>query len=659
LSHIVAEDKVGKRTLLMGNEAIARGAIEAGVQLAAAYPGTPSSEIMETLAAVAEDLGFYAEWSTNEKVAFEVASGGAITGVRSLVCMKNAGLNWVMDMFMTLVYGGVRGGYLIAVADDPGAHYSSNEQDTRFAAMYAEILCFEPADQQEAKDMARLAFDLSEKFELPVFLRSVTRLSHASGDVTFGDMKKDKRKAVFDKHWELPYRWNVYGPPSTLSKHIWLHSRIPMIKEYAESSDFNSLELVEGAKIGIIASGIGSSYAREAIRRLGLEGKISFLKIGTPHPIPEQKVTRLLKSVDKVLMIEEGESVVEIQVRSLANTSSPGVKISGKMAIDRILDPYGELTPTLVADTLAKFVDIKFESVTKDRLAIKEEIKKLIAPRSSTLCAGCPHLGSYWALKVALRRAGGKVWIVNGDIGCYEQGGYGIFASKLNPSFADQSVRYEFDTPYDILDTNYIMGGGIGLSQGEFHAKYEDGSIIAVAGDSTFFHACLPSIVNAVYNKAKVTFLVLDNAWTAMTGHQPNPTTGMTAMGEQSPLFSIEAIAKAIGVGFVKTVDPYNLKETREGIEEAMKYPGFSMVVCRRLCTLQYLREARKSKTKIVPYGISREKCTGCKVCIQLGCPAINFDEAAKKAGIDPLTCTACDMCAQICPFKAISPGGS
>ena len=657
--HIVAEDKIGKRTLLMGNEAIARGAIEAGIQLAAAYPGTPSSEVMETLATVADDLGFYAEWSTNEMVAFEVASGAAITGVRSLVCMKNAGLNVVMDMFMTLVYGGVRGGYLIVVADDPGAHYSSNEQDTRFAAMYANILCFEPANQQEAKDMARIAFELSEKFELPVFLRSVTRLSHASGDVTYGDMKKEKRKAIFDRHWKLPYRWNVYGPPSTVSKHVWLFSRAPLVKEFVESTEFNTLEMVKGARVGIIASGIGSSYAREAVRGLGLDGRVSFLKIGTPYPLPEKKIGQLLNSVEKVIMIEEGDPVVEMQVRALSNSLAPGRKISGKMAIDQILNPYDELTPNVVAAAIAKFSDIKFEEISKSRLEAKTEVRKLVAPRSSTLCAGCPHLGTYWALKVALRRSGGKVWIVNGDIGCYEQGGYGIFAMKLAPSFADHSVKYDIDTPYDTLDTNYIMGGGIGLGQGEFHAKYEDGAIIAVAGDSTFFHACMPAIVNAVYNKAKITFLVLDNAWTAMTGHQPNPTTGMTAMGQQSPIFRIEEIVKSLGAGLVKVADPYNLKEAREAIEEGIKYPGVSVIITRRLCTLQYLREARKSKTKIVPYAVSKEKCTGCKICIQLGCPAIDFDEGSKKAGIDPLTCAACDMCAQLCPFRAISSGGS
>jgi len=645
----IAGDTPGKRILLMGNEAIARGAIEAGVRVAASYPGTPASEIMETLAAVAPKLGFHAEWSTNEKVAFEVAAGAALTGVRALTSMKNAGLNWVMDMFMTIVYGGVRGGFVIAVGDDPDAHYSSNEQDTRFAAFYGEIPCLEPADQQEAKDMTRLAFELSEQLELPVMVRSVTRISHASGDVELGAIQKLDRKPVFDRHWKMPYRWNVYGPPGAVEKHRWLHSRIPLAKKAVEKLPWNKLELKGKPKLGIIASGLGSSYAREAVMRLKLEGKVAFLKIGTPTPLPEGMVKRLLKAVKVVFVVEEGDPLVELQVKAIAKDTNCDVEIAGKLSGAMV--PVGEINTDIVADALAKTAGIKLRE-DNERELIRAEASKLVAPRSSTLCAGCQHLGSYWALKQALRKAGGNVWIVNGDIGCYEQGGYGLFAKAVKPSFSTESVRYLIDTPYDTLDTNYIMGGGVGLMQGEFHAGYKNGAIVAVAGDSTFFHACIPAVINAVYNKAKGLFLVFDNSWTAMTGHQPNPATGENAVGEQAKVLCVEDIARACGVEFIKIVDPFDLKASTAAIEEALKFDGFAIVVSRRVCTLQAQRKKVFAGKRII---VDPSKCTSCGLCISLGCPANTYKD--KKGGIDPLLCNGCGMCAQVCPTGALRVG--
>jgi len=649
IAEMIIEDAPGKRVLLMGNEAIARGAIEAGVGVTASYPGTPASEIMETLALAAPKLGFHAEWSTNEKVAFEVAAGAAITGIRALTAMKNAGLNWVMDMFMTLVYGGVRGGFVIAVADDPDAHYSSNEQDTRFAAFYGEIPCLEPADQQEAKDMTRYAFELSEKLELPVMIRSATRLSHASGDVELGKLQKLDRRPVFDKHWKLPYRWNVYGPPGPVEKHRWLHSRIPIAKKAVGKLPWNKLDLKGRPKLGIIASGLGASYARDAVRRLGLEGKIAFLKIGTPTPLPERLVGRLLKAVKTAFIVEEGDPLVEFQVKALAKDINPKVKIVGKLT--GALPPVGEINTDIVINALAKLAGVRVRRDEARELA-RAEVSKFVAPRSSTLCAGCQHLGSYWALKQALRKLGGRVPIVNGDIGCYEQGGYGIFAKAIKPSFSTESVRYLIESPYETLDTNYIMGGGVGLMQGEFHAGYKDGAIVAVAGDSTFFHACIPTVINAVYNKAKGVFLVMDNSWTAMTGHQPDPGTGVTATGETAKILCIEDIARACGVEFVKVVDPFDLKATQAALEEALKHEGFAVVIARRVCTLQAQRQKKFVGKRIV---VRPEKCTSCKLCVSFGCPAITFKD--KKGGIDPILCNGCGMCVQVCPTGALSIG--
>ncbi len=388
---LIVEDAPGKRVLLMGNEAIARGAIEAGVGVAASYPGTPASEILETLALAAPKLGFHAEWSVNEKVAFEVAAGASITGVRALTSMKNAGLNWVMDMFMTLVYGGVRGGFVIAVGDDPDAHYSSNEQDTRFAAFYGEIPCLEPANPQEAKEMTRYAFELSERLELPVFVRSVTRICHASGDVELGKIEKPERKPVFDRHWKLPWRWNVYGPPGPVEKHRWLHEQMPQMKKLVETLPWNKLELRGKPTFGIIASGIGASYAREAVKMLGLENKVAFLKLGTPTPLPEQLVGRMLKSVKSVLVVEEGEPLVELQVRGLAKDVNPDIKLLGKLTGS--VPPVGEINTDIVAHALAELVKRKISEI-RPRVMIKGVINSLVAPRTSTRCAGCPHLGS-------------------------------------------------------------------------------------------------------------------------------------------------------------------------------------------------------------------------------------------------------------------------
>ena len=645
---LIVEDAPGKRVLLMGNEAIARGAIEAGMSVAASYPGTPASEILETLALAAPKLGFHAEWSVNEKVAFEVAAGAAITGVRALTSLKNAGLNWVMDMFMTLVYGGVRGGFVIAVGDDPDAHYSSNEQDTRFAAFYGEIPCLEPADSQEAKEMTRYAFELSELLELPVLVRSVTRISHASGDVEFGKIEKPERKPVFDRHWKLPWRWNVYGPPGPVEKHRWLHGQMPQIKKLVETMPWNKLVLRGKPTFGIIASGIGASYAREALKMLGLENKVAFLKLGTPTPLPEQLVERMLKSIKSVLVVEEGEPLVELQVRGLAKDVNPDIKLLGKLT--GTMPPVGEINTDIVAHALAKLVKRKL-SADRPRELIKGEIKNLVAPRSSTLCAGCSHLGSYWALKLALRKVGGKVPIVNGDIGCYEQGGYGIVGKELKPSFSTESVRYPIESPYETLDTNYIMGGGVGLMQGQFQAGYEDGPIVAVAGDSTFFHACIPAVINAVYNKVKGVFLVMDNSWTAMTGHQPNPVTGKTATGEDAKVLCIEDVAKACGVEFIRTVDPFDLKASTATIEEALKSDKFAIVVLRGVCTLQAQRLKQYVPKRMI---FDRDKCTGCKLCVSFGCPAITFNEKDRKAGIDPILCIGCGMCVETCPLDAI-----
>jgi len=646
----------GNRALLMGNEAIARGAIEAGLQLMAAYPGTPSSEVCEALIEAHGEADYYIEWSTNEKIAFEVAAGAAQVGARSITAMKNAGLNVAMDTYMTLPYGGVKGGMVIVVADDPDAHYSSTEQDTRLLAVYAEIPCYEPMDQQEAKDMTRDAFELSEALELPVFLRSVSRISHASGDVTFGPARQERNSLGFNKHYKLPYRWNVYGAPGPVSKHRWLHGVLPRARDAANMSPYNRLELVEGAQLGILSSGVAASYTLEAMERLDLSRKVSFLKLGMIHPLPDKLVAELLAGITTLIVIEEGDPVLESLVRSFAQERAFQVKILGK-SYDSILPPYGEINTDKTAEAIAGAMRIPLERDTREGKRLK--LRSLVAPRSSTLCAGCSHLGSYWALREALKEHKG-VHIINGDIGCYEQGGYGLFASKINVS-DEQSRRHPIRSAYEILDTIYVMGSGIGMAQGQAQAGYRDGKVVAVAGDSTFIHATLPAVVNAVYSQADITFLVLDNRWTAMTGHQVNPNTGVDTLGNESGGFNIPGVVRSLGVKMVRVAEAYRIEESRQAVTEALDFKGPSVVVLKGECMLQVLRRTRRgtAATGTAATRVDEQACTGCTLCVQLGCPAVMFDKGMKKAKIDEINCVDCNLCVQVCPHEAIVVGGA
>jgi len=636
--------------LLMGNEAIARGAIEGGVQLVAAYPGTPSSEIGEVLLDVSETCGFYSEWSTNEKIAFELAAGASLVGARSLTAMKNAGLNVAMDTFMTLPYGGCKGGFVIVVADDPDAHYSSTEQDTRLMAEYAEIPCLEPENQQEAKDMTREAFDISESLELPVFLRSVSRISHASGDVKFDEVRTKRNTIAFNKHYKLPSRWNVYGPPGALSKHIWLKGLYPKAREMAENSRFNKLNKIEGAKTVVIATGLGSAYAKDAMEELGLVRKMTFLKLGFIHPLPEKLITQAMEGAERILIVEEGDPVVENQIRMFANRSGNDARIIGKR-YGGIFKPYGELNTDIIVNALTQLTGVSGR--VDPKVTEREESRQLIIPRSSTLCAGCSHLGSYAAVREALRKHPG-IHIVNGDIGCYEQGGYGIFSTKIEANSED-GKKYRSLSPYDVLDTVYVMGSGIGMAMGQVSAGFDQGKVLAVAGDSTFIHATMPSLVNAIYDDADITFLVLNNDWTCMTGHQPNPNTKYCAGENPNTVFDIETVCRAIGVRSIAQVSAYDRTAAVEAVNAALAFKGPSVVILLGECQLQLSRRTKRgmAKTHIV-----EDKCNGCKTCVQLGCPAIKYDPARKRASIDEIGCVDCGLCAQFCPQLAIETEG-
>ena len=661
-AHPVAEDSEGRRVLLSGNEAVARGAIEAGVKVASSYAGSPSTEIMETLALVAPDLGFHAEWSTNEKVAFDLAAGAAVVGVRSFTSMKNAGLAWCVDMFTTVTYNGVRGGFVICVSDDPGARISGNAHDSRTLGMDAKILVLEPADHQEAKDMTKLAFELSEQTELPVLVRSQYRISYSSGDVVLGKIEANKKSPVFDRHWKMPFRWSIYGLGQNQNrKQGLLHAKQQALRQIAEELPYTKLDMKKDRKLGLIVSGAAHGMTKEVLGRLRLTNKVSILKTGTAYPLAEDKVARLLKHVKNVGIIEDGpEPVIEQQVRAFAQDVGRNVKIYGRTR-NQVLPSFGDLDLATLEKAITKVYGIKHRNIYEKRLGIKNSIRKIIPPRSLNLCAGCPHTATWWAIRVALRGHGGKVPIINGDIGCHAQAGFGVAsrAGEYNPSFSTTSVRYDDPYLYEILDTNNAMGGGISFAQGQYWAEYKDGKVIAVTGDSAFFHACLPALVNMAWNKPKFLLVVFDNIWTAMTGTQPNPGTGLNTLGEKTEPVSIEEVCKAVGVKYVRTIDPYDVRNAQKAITEALDYEGPAVVVARRLCALEAVREKQLG---LKTYEVLDDRCNGCKVCLRLGCPSIAFDFEKKKARIivehPYLSCVGCDVCSQICPMHAMVPQG-
>jgi len=621
-SRVLLEDNPHKRVLLLGNEAIARGILEAGIGIVTTYPGTPASEIGDSIAAIAAEAGLYMEYSTNEMVAMEVAGGAANCGVRALTAMKHVGLNVAADMLMTLAYAGVRGGYVIVTADDPECHSSQNEQDNRYYALLSNLPCLEPSDPQEAKEMTISAIEISEKLELPVLLRTTTRVSHTRGPVVYGKLAKPKLKGEFIRD----VRRLVMVPANSRPKHSVFLKIMEKAKEISEASAYN--KIVRGGKskeIGIISSSSAYNYTVEAADLLGLDASI--LKLGMTNPLPERMIGEFLKSHRKVIVVEELEPYLEMQVKAIANDYARNTDVYGKMH-----EPYfsreGELSTRAVATGLAKITDrelpMKFKEIDEKYARVVSELPR----RPPILCAGCPHRASFYII----RKVGGEKALYPTDIGCYALG--------ITP-------------PLNVGDIMICMGASIGTAQGI--SKVTDAPTIAIIGDSTFFHAAIPALVNAVYNNAKVVLAVLDNATTAMTGHQPHPGTGLTGMGSPSEKVSIESVAEGCGVKYVKAVNPFEIKEAAAVLKKALTHSGPSVVVFRAPCTLVVVRERRRKGIKTVPYMIS-DKCTNCMACIKLlGCPAIIVEEG--KACIDAASCVACGLCVSVCPCNAIEPG--
>ncbi|MGA3192773.1 MAG: indolepyruvate ferredoxin oxidoreductase subunit alpha [Candidatus Bathyarchaeia archaeon] len=616
-SKVLLQDKPGKRVLLLGNEAIARGILEAGIGVVTTYPGTPASEIGDSVSEIASEAGVYMEYSVNEMVAVEVGAGAASSGVRALAAMKHVGLNVAADMVMTLAYAGVRGGYVIVTADDPECYSSQNEQDNRFYALLSNLPCLEPSDPQEAKDMTVSAIEISEKLELPVLLRTTTRVSHTRGPVVYKSIVKPNQRGNFIRDVQRL----VMVPAFSRPKHEVLLRQAAKAKEISEASPYNKV-VKKGKEFGIISSGSAYNYAVEADNLLSLDAGI--LKLGMTHPLPEKMIGRFLKAYNKIIVVEELEPYLEMQVKAIAKDHAPNVEIFGKM-VKRFFPKEGELSTRIVAAGLAEItgrkLPIDFQRISEKYV----EATRDLPSRPPILCAGCPHRASFYVM----RRVGGDKTLYSTDIGCYALG--------IAP-------------PLNVGDIMTCMGASIGTAQGMSKATGRE--TIAIIGDSTFFHAGIPGLVNAVYNKSKVLTVVLDNLATAMTGHQPHPGTGITGMHASTERILIENVAKGCGVKYVKVVDPFKTKEAAAVLREALQQPGPSVVVFRTPCTLMAVREKRQRGIKVEPTRITN-KCTNCMACIKLlGCPAIVVEEG--KVKIDEDSCTACGLCISVCPYGAI-----
>ncbi|MBR5439223.1 MAG: indolepyruvate ferredoxin oxidoreductase subunit alpha [Clostridia bacterium] len=572
------------KKLMLGNAAVAQGAYEAGVKVVSSYPGTPSTEITEN---IVKYENVYVEWAPNEKVAAETAIGASIAGARAMSCMKHVGLNVMADPVFTVSYIGANGGLVFCVADDPGMHSSQNEQDSRHYAKAAKIPMLEPSNSSECKEFTKFAFELSEKYDTPVFIRLSTRVSHSQSLVEEGEPISAPLKP-----YEKNIQKNVMMPANAISRHVVVEKREQDLREFAESTSLNTVEN-NGAKIGVITSGIAYEYAKEA-----LGNKANYLKLGMVYPLPTRLIENFVKGLEEVYIIEELDPFIEEHVKAL------GIKVIGKDKFSLL----GEYNQSLIK-----------------KVVLNEEVKNLttnleLPKRPPVMCAGCPHRGTFYVLNKL------KV-TVSGDIGCYTLGAV---------------------APLSSVDTTICMGASIGAAHGMVKARGEDFSkkLVAVIGDSTFMHSGITGLIDVVYNKNNNTIIILDNSITGMTGHQENPTTGLTIRNEPTKSVDLVALCKAVGVERVRVEDPFDVKGFELAVKEELNANEPSVIIARRPCALL------KGVKYDGKYTVNEEKCRSCKMCMKLGCPAITYVNG--KAKIDPTQCNGCGLCVNVCPFGAI-----
>jgi len=600
------------KQFLMGNEAIALGAVRAGVDLVCGYPGTPSTEVLET-AAKHNDGSYYVEWSVNEKAAMEVAAGAAYAGARVLVTMKQVGLNVASDPLMSLAYVGVKGGMVILVADDPGPISSQTEQDTRVFAQYSKLPVFDPADPEEAYRMMADAYALSEAYCTPVFMRPTTRVCHGCSDIELLPKIERKKPEGFIKDTS---RWVIF-PRLAFANHQKIEARNEELAHTLSKSEYNILKKGSIRK-GVAAGGVSRGYAAELLG----DADVSFLEVGIPFPFPEDLAVEFLRSCDEVLVLEELSPYIERELTYLCGKHHINCTIRGKLTGD--VQNAGENSAASIASQLEKFARIGAKCESAKPLDI--EVPTLPV-RPPVLCAGCPHRASFYAVKKAMK---GREAVFCGDIGCYTLGNA---------------------KPLDMVDTCLCMGADVTVAQG-LHRIEPDKVHFSFIGDSTFFASGITGVVNAVYNQTDIVLVVLDNSTTAMTGHQPHPGTAKTMMGNVSEKISIEAVLRAIGVSSIEVVDPGELTEAVEAVKRAADMTGVRVIIFRSPCI---------AVSKPTPAYIVKDNCIGCRMCIrEIGCPAVSLVSAEDKKSpvtIDASLCYGCGLCAKVCPTGAIERG--
>ncbi len=633
------DEREGVRVLLMGNEAIVRGALEAGVNVAAGYPGTPSSEIIQNLADLAGSRNLYVEWSVNEKVAMEVAAAASFAKLRSLCAMKQNGVNVASDFLLHLTAAGTRGGMVLVTCDDPGALSSVNEGESRHFARMVEVPLLEPGDFQEAKDMTKWAFELSEEIRNLVVLRSVTRMSHASGNVTLGKLADTQPKAEFTYDGFIldPLEGPVVSAPVPY-KHTLQQEKLKRVREIFETSPFNTYSGPEKPELLIITSSACTLYSREAIRVLGVEDRVGLLKMGTTWPLPPGLIGRHLATTERVLIVEEVIPFLEENVKILAAEAAREVGAKaffGKN--DGTLPSIGELNPDLVIAALAKILGIDHVAMPPDyeKKATLTSFAK--APnRELTFCPGCPHRASFWSIHHALLMDN-RMGFVCGDIGCYSMA----------------ALPCGFST----LKTLHAMGSGAGVASGfgQLHRFGMEQPAMTVCGDSTFFASVMPALVNAIHHRADLTLVVLDNSGTAMTGFQPHPGLKVNAMGGEVPSLDIARICEAMGAK-VEVRDPFELEEARETLNRLLEEKGVKVLIMRQMCALSPEKRGRKKYEMRVDEALCLGETCGCnRLCTRVfRCPGLVWDKERKKARIDEVLCAGCGVCALICPAGAI-----
>jgi indolepyruvate ferredoxin oxidoreductase alpha subunit len=574
----------GMKELMLGNKAVARGLYEAGCKVISSYPGTPSTEITEEAAVYNE---IYCEWAPNEKVALEVAHGATLGGVRAACAMKHVGLNVAADPLFTISYQGLNAGLVVCVADDPGMHSSQNEQDSRHYAIAAKLPMLEPSDSEESRVFAKKAFEMSEKFNTPVLLKMVTRVAHSQSIVDTEERVEPDR---------VPYVKDPAKVMMTLNSrnaHIRVEERTKALIEYAESTELNRVEMGEDTSVGIITDSTSYQYAREV-----LGDKVSILKLGMINPLPEKLIKDFAQKVDKVIVLEELDPIIENHCKQL------GIKVAGKDTFPIC----GEFSQNFVRKCLGM--------KEPEHITIEENVPA----RPPVMCAGCPHRGIFYILKK-------KKCMVYGDIGCYTLGAV---------------------APLNAMDLNVCMGASCSGLHGFNKAIGEEAesNSVGVIGDSTFMHSGMTGITDISYNMSNSTVIILDNSITGMTGHQQNPTTGKNLRGEPAGKVDLEALCRALGFNRVRVVDPYDLKAVEEAVTEELAAKEPSIIISRRPCVMI------KGTVHKPPISVDESKCVGCKQCMSIGCPAIAVKD--KKAHIDPTLCIGCKVCSQMCKFEAI-----